>query len=121
MKSIQTSSMINTNIYEHSASINLRPPPIDRHKSFDDEDLPKKPIVTKKANTAPIDAISYSVADLQMATGSFSVENLIGEGSFGRVYQAQFDNGKVQIHLTFSLFHAAVVTCRFSSSSCITD
>ncbi|RVX17239.1 Protein STRUBBELIG-receptor family 6 [Vitis vinifera] len=95
MKSIQASSTINTKTYEPSASINLRPPPIDRHKSFDEEDLPKKPIITKKANTAPINAISYSIADLQMATGSFSVENLIGEGSFGRVYQAQFDDGKV--------------------------
>ncbi|KAL5718149.1 Protein STRUBBELIG-REPTOR FAMILY 6 [Ranunculus cassubicifolius] len=30
-----------------------------------------------------------------MATGSFSVVNIIGEGSVGRVYRAQFDDGKV--------------------------
>lgn len=113
MKSIQASSTINTKTYEPSALINLRPPPIDRHKSFDEEDLPKKPIITKKANTAPINAISYSIADLQMATGSFSVENLIGEGSFGRVYQAQFDDGKVHICLIFFMLHAAVVSCMF--------
>ncbi|KAM7480674.1 hypothetical protein LguiA_028887 [Lonicera macranthoides] len=95
MKSIQTSSTTNTKTFETSASINLRPPPIDRNKSFDEDDFSGKPIVTKKVNTTPINAALYSVADLQMATDSFSAENLIGEGSLGRVYRAQFDDGKV--------------------------
>ncbi|XP_043707581.1 protein STRUBBELIG-RECEPTOR FAMILY 6-like [Telopea speciosissima] len=94
-KSIQTSSMIDTKTVETSALMNLRPPPIDRHKSFDEDDLPIKPIVVKKANTAPISATMYSIADLQMVTDSFNVENLIGEGSIGRVYRAQFNDGKV--------------------------
>ncbi|KAK4777969.1 hypothetical protein SAY87_018156 [Trapa incisa] len=42
----------------------------------------------------PTKVTSYSVVDLQMATGSFSIENLVGEGTFGRVYRAQFDDGK---------------------------
>ncbi|XP_059640861.1 protein STRUBBELIG-RECEPTOR FAMILY 6 [Cornus florida] len=92
MKSIQPSSTTNTKTFETSASFNLRPPPI---KSFDEDDFSRKPIVPKKVNTAPINAISYSVADLQMATGSFSIENLVGEGSIGRVYRAEFDDGKV--------------------------
>ncbi|KAG2722474.1 hypothetical protein I3760_02G129600 [Carya illinoinensis] len=92
MKSMQTSSIIKTHSFDTTASINLRPPPIDRHKSFDEDDFPKKPIVAKKANTALINATSYSIADLQMATDSFSVENLLGEGSFGRVYRARFEN-----------------------------
>ncbi|KAM3699115.1 hypothetical protein ACB098_05G001000 [Castanea mollissima] len=95
MKSIQTSSTINTKAFDTTASINLRPPPIDRHKSFDEDEFSKKPTVVKKANVAPINVTSYSVADLQMATGSFSVENLLGGGSLGRVYRAQFDDGKV--------------------------
>ncbi|XP_044497187.1 protein STRUBBELIG-RECEPTOR FAMILY 7-like [Mangifera indica] len=95
MKSMQTSSAISTKSFETSASINLRPPPIDRHKSFDDNDFSKKPIVVKKAITTPKNVTAYSIADLQMATGSFNVENLLGEGTFGRVYRAQFDNGKV--------------------------
>ncbi|KAH7565639.1 hypothetical protein JRO89_XS09G0238200 [Xanthoceras sorbifolium] len=95
MKSVQTSSAINTKTFDTSASINLRPPPIDRHKSFDEDDFSNKPIVVKKAVTAPTNVTSYSIADLQMATGSFSVENLLGEGTFGRVYRAQFDDGKV--------------------------
>ncbi|KAG7992132.1 hypothetical protein I3843_02G112700 [Carya illinoinensis] len=92
MKSMQTSSIIKTHSFDTTASISLRPPPIDRHKSFDEDDFPKKPIVAKKANTALINATSYSIADLQMATDSFSVENLLGEGSFGRVYRARFEN-----------------------------
>lgn len=95
MKSIQTSSAINMKTFDTSASINLKPPPIDRHKSFDDDDFSKKPIVVKKTVTAPINVTAYSIADLQVATGSFSVENLLGEGSFGRVYRAQFNDGKV--------------------------
>ncbi|XP_044487663.1 protein STRUBBELIG-RECEPTOR FAMILY 7-like [Mangifera indica] len=95
MKSIKTSSGISTKTFETSASINLRPPPIDRHKSFDEDDFSKKPVVVKKAITAPTNVTAYSIADLQMATGSFNVDNLLGEGTFGRVYRAQFDDGKV--------------------------
>ncbi|XP_052183369.1 protein STRUBBELIG-RECEPTOR FAMILY 7 [Diospyros lotus] len=92
MKSTQPSSTVNTIMHEPPASINLRPPP---QKSFDEDDFSRKPIVTKKVPKAPINAISYSIADLQMATDSFSIETLIGEGSIGRVFRAQFDDGKV--------------------------
>ncbi|XAR49819.1 Non-specific protein-tyrosine kinase [Bertholletia excelsa] len=95
VKSIQNSNPIDTKTFDPPASLNLRPPPLERHKSFDEDDFSKKPVVTKKAYTTPINAISYSIADLQMATDSFSVENLVGEGSIGRVYRAQFDDGKV--------------------------
>ncbi|XP_022715383.1 protein STRUBBELIG-RECEPTOR FAMILY 6-like isoform X2 [Durio zibethinus] len=95
MKSIHSSSSLDTLTFDTPASINLRPPPVDRHKSFDEEDFSRKPTVVKKAVPAPTNVTSYSIADLQMATGSFSVENLLGEGSFGRVYRAQFDDGKV--------------------------
>ncbi|KAJ6711829.1 PROTEIN STRUBBELIG-RECEPTOR FAMILY 6 [Salix purpurea] len=94
MKSMQASSAVNTKIFDTSASINLRPPPVDRHKSFDDEEFSPKPVV-KKPVAAPINVTLYSVADLQMATGSFSVDHLLGEGLFGRVYRAEFDDGKV--------------------------
>ncbi|KAJ9566635.1 hypothetical protein OSB04_002601 [Centaurea solstitialis] len=43
---------------------------------------------------SPITATSYTVAALQTATNSFSQENIIGEGSLGRVYKAEFPNGK---------------------------
>ncbi|KAK4427461.1 protein STRUBBELIG-RECEPTOR FAMILY 6 [Sesamum alatum] len=96
VKPIQTSSATSTKAFETPAVINLRPPPADRHKSFDEDDVSVKPIVPpKKVNTAPINAKSYSVADLQIATDSFSVDNLIGEGSIGRVYRAQTDDGQV--------------------------
>ncbi|KAJ6715028.1 PROTEIN STRUBBELIG-RECEPTOR FAMILY 6 [Salix viminalis] len=94
MKSMQASSAVNTKIFDTSASINLRPPPVDRHKSFDDVEFSPKPVV-KKPVAAPINVTLYSVADLQMATGSFSVDHLLGEGLFGRVYRAEFDDGKV--------------------------
>lgn len=96
MKSFQTTSIMNTKFDPPPpASINLKPPPIDRHKSFDEEDFAKKPVPVKKAIKLPTNLTSYSIADLQMTTGSFSVDNLLGEGSFGRVYRAQFDDGKV--------------------------
>ncbi|KAF9685373.1 hypothetical protein SADUNF_Sadunf03G0047800 [Salix dunnii] len=94
-KSMQTSSMVNTKTFDTSVAINLRPPPIDHHKSFDEEEFSPKPVAVKKPVAAPINVTSYSVADLQMATGSFSVDHLLGEGSFGRVYRAEFDDRKV--------------------------
>lgn len=94
-KSVQTSSVIDLKTFDTSASINLKPPPIDRLKSFDDEEFSKKPTIVKKTVTAPANVKSYSIAELQMATGSFSVDHLVGEGSFGRVYRAQFDDGQV--------------------------
>ncbi|CAA7401160.1 unnamed protein product [Spirodela intermedia] len=95
MKSVQPSSAADHVTVELPATLSLKPPPMERHKSFDDgEDLPSRPLVAKKI-TSPISAKAYPVADLQMATGSFNVENLLGEGSVGRVYRGQFDDGKV--------------------------
>lgn len=92
---MQTSPVFDLKKFDSSASINLIPPPIDRHKSFDDNEFSKKTTIVKKTITAPPDLQSYSIADLQITTGSFSVDHLVGEGSFGRVYHAQFDDGKV--------------------------
>lgn len=96
MNSMQTSSVIDLKTFDTSAAtISLKPPPFDRHKSFDEDEFSKKPAIVKKTITAPANVKSYSIADLQIATGSFSVDQLLGEGCFGRVYRAQFDDGKV--------------------------
>ncbi|CAN8325570.1 unnamed protein product [Cochlearia groenlandica] len=44
---------------------------------------------------SPITASQYTVSSLQVATNSFSQENIIGEGSLGRVYRAEFPYGKI--------------------------
>jgi len=44
----------------------------------------------------PITATPYTIASLQVATNSFCQDSLLGEGSLGRVYKADFPNGKVQ-------------------------
>lgn len=100
--SMQTSSVIDLKTFDTPvAPISLKPPPIDRRKSFDEDEFSMKPpivnrpIAVKKTVAAPANVKSYSIADLQIATGSFSVDQLLGEGSFGRVYRAQFDDGKV--------------------------
>ncbi|CAH8306267.1 unnamed protein product [Eruca vesicaria subsp. sativa] len=93
---LQSSSSVETKKLDTSLSMNLLPPPADRHKSFDDEDATRKPILVKKSTVVvPSNVRVYSVADLQIATGSFSVDNLLGEGTFGRVYRAEFEDGKV--------------------------
>nr|CAD1839467.1 unnamed protein product [Ananas comosus var. bracteatus] len=76
----------------HSASMtSLKPPPAEK-------------IVADRVDTkhgsgrrprSPITATSYTVASLQIATNSFSQDCLVGEGSLGRVYRAEFPNGKV--------------------------
>ncbi|GJU21762.1 STRUBBELIG-receptor family 7-like protein isoform X2 [Tanacetum coccineum] len=96
LKSVQATPKASTKAFEiPPAALNLKPPPIERHKSFDDDDFSAKPVVPKKISVAPTNAISYSIADLQIATESFSADNLVGEGSTGRVYRAQFEDGKV--------------------------
>ncbi|CAL1376264.1 unnamed protein product [Linum trigynum] len=94
MKSVHSSSSINTKTLDVPASMTLKPPPIDRTKSFDEDESVKKHVVKKRV-AAPVNVTTYSIADLQLATGSFSIEHLLGEGSFGRVYRAHFDDGKV--------------------------
>ncbi|WVZ79310.1 hypothetical protein U9M48_026904 [Paspalum notatum var. saurae] len=50
---------------------------------------------TAKRPKVPVTATSYTVAALQVATNSFCQDSLLGEGSLGRVYRADFPNGKV--------------------------
>ncbi|KAG9443894.1 hypothetical protein H6P81_015234 [Aristolochia fimbriata] len=102
VKSKQSTTSVSMTSLEPPVSVALKPPPIERHKSFDDDDFSSKipapvpvPVPVKKTNTTSINATAYSIADLQVATGSFSVDNLIGEGSIGRVYRAQFDDGQI--------------------------
>ncbi|KAL5653376.1 hypothetical protein ACJX0J_038834, partial [Zea mays] len=66
----------------------------ERDKSFDDDDDFSNKIAAKISNITPMKATVYSDANLQMATDSFSFDNLVGEGTFGRVYKAQFNGGK---------------------------
>ncbi|XP_006650171.1 protein STRUBBELIG-RECEPTOR FAMILY 7 [Oryza brachyantha] len=81
---------------QKTVSMNLKPPSkIDLHKSFDESDPTDKPVKAKKIDLSSIRATAYTVADLQMATESFSANNLIGEGSFGRVYRAEISDNKV--------------------------
>ncbi|XP_028796256.1 protein STRUBBELIG-RECEPTOR FAMILY 7-like [Neltuma alba] len=95
VKSVQPPSVVDMKTFDTSASVNIKPPPIERHKSFDEDEFSKKPIIVKKTVKAPANVKSYSIADLQIATGSFSMDHLLGEGSFGRVYRAHSDDGKV--------------------------
>ena len=72
----------------------LKPPPAEKVMV---DNLHAKNGSAKRIKS-PITATSYTVASLQTATNSFRQEFLIGEGSLGRVYRAEFPNGKVLIH-----------------------
>ncbi|KAG8091344.1 hypothetical protein GUJ93_ZPchr0012g20541 [Zizania palustris] len=96
MKPIQEPMKIEVEPLPSPATVSLKPPPkIERNQSFDDDNDFANKHVPKKNNAASVNAIIYSVADLQMATDSFNVDNLVGEGTFGRIYRAQFNDGKV--------------------------
>ncbi|XP_030533336.1 protein STRUBBELIG-RECEPTOR FAMILY 8 isoform X3 [Rhodamnia argentea] len=74
-----------------AAVIDLKPPPADVSVA---ERVPSKNGSIRRIKS-PITATSYTVASLQTATNSFGQENLIGEGSLGRVYRADFPIGKI--------------------------
>ncbi|XP_050381176.1 protein STRUBBELIG-RECEPTOR FAMILY 5 [Argentina anserina] len=42
-----------------------------------------------------VKAVSYALADLQIATGNFAPSRLLGQGTLGRVYRAKFESGKI--------------------------
>jgi len=78
-----------------NVSMNLKPPSkIELHKSFDENDPTNKP-ATEKVNVSSIRATAYTVADLQVATKSFSADNLVSEGRFGCIYRAQLCDQKI--------------------------
>ncbi len=74
-----------------AAVTDLKPPPAEKSTV---ERMQGNNGAVKRIKS-PITATSYTVASLQTATNSFSQEFLIGEGSLGRVYKADFPNGKV--------------------------
>lgn len=81
---------------QRTVSMKLKPPSkIDLHRSSDENDRLNNSVATKTTNLSSIRATVYTVADLQVATGSFSDESLIGEGAFGRVYRGQLSDQKV--------------------------
>ncbi|GKC02778.1 hypothetical protein Tco_0994388 [Tanacetum coccineum] len=69
----------------HLDAITLKPPPMDHHKSFDDDGFSAIPIAPKKV-CSPLEAVSNSLDDLQLAKDRFCAGNLIGEGSTGCVF-----------------------------------
>ncbi|KAJ7540476.1 hypothetical protein O6H91_10G016800 [Diphasiastrum complanatum] len=83
---------INNNMPVTPPQKSLKPPPV-KYKAPATR-TPGKTILSK-VSKIHMSATAYTVADLQMATNSFRQENLVGEGSFGRVYRAELPNGKL--------------------------
>lgn len=96
IKSIKVISTIGKEELQKTVSMSLKPPAkIDLHKSFNENDITNNKSITRKVSLSSITVPAYTVADLQVATGSFNPDSLIGEGSFGRVYKAKFSDQKV--------------------------
>ncbi|GAV63935.1 Pkinase_Tyr domain-containing protein/LRR_6 domain-containing protein/LRR_8 domain-containing protein [Cephalotus follicularis] len=66
-------------------------PPIRRIRA----EKPSRRKSFSKKFKLPSSAKLYTVAELQLATNSFSEENLLGEGSLGSVYKAEFPHGQM--------------------------
>lgn len=87
---------VNAEVQEHRAKsvaavADIKPLPAEK---MNPERLQAKNGSVKRIKS-PITATSYTVASLQSATNSFSQECIVGEGSLGRVYRAEFPNGKI--------------------------
>lgn len=106
IKSIKIVSTMGKEELQKTVSMSLKPPTkIDLHKSFDENDTTNKAI-SRNVSLSSITIPAYTVADLQVATGSFSPDSFIGEGSLGRVYKAKFGDQKVMAvkKINFSVF-----------------
>eukprot|EP00252_Welwitschia_mirabilis_P023527 TRINITY_DN6674_c0_g1_i3.p1 TRINITY_DN6674_c0_g1~~TRINITY_DN6674_c0_g1_i3.p1 ORF type:complete len:725 (-),score=143.95 TRINITY_DN6674_c0_g1_i3:489-2663(-) len=79
--------------YKPVASEPYKTPPSDWSKAMNDTGFADDYAVVK--NKQPITVKAFSVAELQMATNSFSQDNLVGEGALGNVYRADLVDGKV--------------------------
>ncbi|XP_074272168.1 protein STRUBBELIG-RECEPTOR FAMILY 3-like isoform X2 [Silene latifolia] len=73
-----------------------KPVPPPRH--FSNENITLKPLTpttTTQSSSSLSSAKSFTVAELQQYTNSFSQDNLLGEGMLGSVYRGQLPDGKV--------------------------
>ncbi|EEF48700.1 strubbelig receptor, putative [Ricinus communis] len=77
---------------QKSPSVSYKPPHSDFAQSLNDNEFASH--LNARRNTS-VRAVSYSLADLQTATGNFAMGRLLGEGSIGRVYRAKYPDGKV--------------------------
>ncbi|KAG0503849.1 hypothetical protein HPP92_003921 [Vanilla planifolia] len=87
----QQCTSTNTEALQSANPSSLKPPTTVLKSSSDVDDK----FSIMKEGATPSKAIAYSLADLQIATNSFSRDNFIGEGSIGRVYRAHLSDGKV--------------------------
>lgn len=90
-KPLDRSSSIEMKALQKSPSLRLKHPPPFK-QSYDENEFANR-LNSKRSNS--IRTSSYSLADLQLATGNFSAGRLLGEGSIGRVYRAKYADGKV--------------------------
>ncbi|CAL9052317.1 unnamed protein product [Musa banksii] len=86
-----SSSSIDIKTLETSP-MELKPPPADNKKVNNDNEFANKH--NSRQSTDSISLTTYSSADLQAATGSFSSSRLLGQGNIGCVYKAKFNDGK---------------------------
>lgn len=83
-----------------------RIPPINHTRI---EKTSRRKSISKKCGI-PARTKIYTLAEIQLATNSFSEENLLGEGSLGSVYKAEFPNGQVQLTLNHIFSHLTITS-----------
>lgn len=89
---MDSSASIDIKSLQKSPSNCLKRAPSDFKQSCDDNEFANR--LNAKRSTS-VRGTSYSLADLQLATGNFATGRLLGEGSIGRVYRAKYADGKV--------------------------
>ncbi|KAI5078424.1 hypothetical protein GOP47_0006713 [Adiantum capillus-veneris] len=102
---IQSFSTPPARVSSHTEESNLEIPmqqttlkhqPADLNKRQNSEQLQtKSPRIIESRSSKT--ATTYSIADLQVATGSFSEENFLGEGTYGAVYKANIQDQTVAV------------------------
>ncbi|PKA52925.1 Protein strubbelig-receptor family 5 [Apostasia shenzhenica] len=92
-KSMGYSAAIDVNVLQRTTSLGLKSISSGRNSSFSENEFKVK--FNSKRCTDPINASAMLLVDLQAATGGFSANRLLGEGSIGHVYKAKYADRKV--------------------------
>lgn len=112
----RNSSAVNMKSLEHSPSMGCKTPPAVPRKSMSDNEFENK-LNHSRRSTDPISLMNHSSSDLQAATGNFSSNRQLGQGTTGCVFRAKYADGRVGSYCLLSKIFPNKLVYRLNSGN----